>query len=575
MVLLPLGLSMSACVSDDTTDVPMDLADISVLKFVERASFFNVDVEYDIDPAVAEDHLRAGPAGDVIRMAAGMAAGDVNRDGWTDVLLLRGDREAQLFYNIEGVFLEGTEQRELETGELAVSPVFADLDGDGWQDLLLAGVGEQPVQLFKNDKGTRFEDVTERAGLSDLPTTLGFALGDVDGDQDLDLLALRYGQVFVEDAERPSSLWLNDGDARFEASDAIQPPLVEVPDYVSLPGESPAAGEGDAGAPDGGATDAGADVEGARLLEASTMGHFADLDDDGDADLLLVQDFAGGHAFENRGSREFRELTSDDLAPGPAKGAAVGDYDNDGDLDWFVSGVSADRADAFEDFDGNRLYRNDGDGQFEDVSRDAQIERGSYAFGACFADFNNDSLLDIFQVNGWGFLNPDVEDDAEEFLDDAARLFMQDSRSPGEFNDLAEEARIDDTGEGRGVICFDFDKDGDIDVLIQNAAGSTRLYENQLDPEQGSGANWLSVRLVAPTPNRDAIGARVYVTAEGITQMRELGSERTFGAQGSTVAHFGLRNVFEIDELRVVWPDGVEDTVVEGVRTNQALVLRR
>lgn len=568
--LVSTGVGIVGCVGDDTTDVPTEVADISVLRFVEVGSSLGVSVDYDIDDDAAADYLdeHTGFAGDVVRMAAGMAVGDYNQDGWPDLFILRGSDSAQLLVNVQGVFLDVTEQRELDVEGLLSGPALADFNSDGYPDLLLPSIEPDRLQLLLNEEGDAF-DVFD-SGLEATLPTLGFAIGDADSDQDLDLFALRYGQVTVLDATaeegRSELFWVNDGDAEFSDETAsLDTPLVLLPQ-----GASP----NDAGAE---LSDGGSSRESiAQGFELATQGNFADIDGDGDSDLLLTQDFGGSAVMENRGDLSFRDISDrDELGTEPAKGAAVGDYDNDGDLDWFVSGIYAQRADAFEVFEGNRLYENDGDGNFRDATEDSNLEEGSFGFGACFADFNNDSLLDIFQVNGWGFLNPEVEEEAEEFTDDVASLFIQDIQDPGEFTEVADGARIEDDGEGRGVVCFDFDRDGDIDILIQNVGGETSLYENQLNPEQGSGANWLSVRLEAPLPNRDAIGARIWVTTGSITQMREVQIPQGYASQGWLAAHFGLRGVFEVDELRIEWPDGADDTIVEGVRTNQALVLRR
>ena len=234
-------------------------------------------------------------------------------------------------------------------------------------------------------------------------------------------------------------------------------------------------------------------------------------------------------------------------------GAASGDYDGDGDMDWFVSSIN-----------GNRLYQNTG-GNFIFPTEAADVAPGGWGWGSCFADFNADGRLDIYQTNGW-----DVGADPANspYVDDATRLWM--ANPDGSFADMATVSNMRDTEQGRGVICDDFDSDGDVDVLLltlddQQAA---RLWNNQL-----SDGNVLSVLLEGRAPNTFAVGALISATVGSETQTRLVGINSNFISRNSTRQYFGFDEATSIDTLRVTWPDG-EVTEINTVDTNQALTIR-
>jgi len=231
--------------------------------------------------------------------------------------------------------------------------------------------------------------------------------------------------------------------------------------------------------------------------------NFADIDNDKWPDLLIASDFGTTRVFRNNAGLSFTDVTDSAISDENGMGAAVGDYDNDGDLDWFVSSIW-DPDGAIESpqnwgVSGNRLYRNLGDGTFEDVTNESGVRRGYWGWGSCFADFNNDGHLDLFHVNGFRFLAN------EEFGEDPSRLFV--AQGDGTFLERSIELGIEDTAQGRGVVCFDYDRDGDVDIFVMNNQQKAGLYRNDLE----SINQYITIQLNGVAGNPRGIGARVTV----------------------------------------------------------------
>jgi hypothetical protein len=242
-------------------------------------------------------------------------------------------------------------------------------------------------------------------------------------------------------------------------------------------------------------------------------------------------------------------------------GAAIGDYDADGDLDWFVTsiwdpdGVS----EGNWGVTGNRLYRNDGQGRFEDVTDEAGVRIGFWGWGACFADFDNDGHLDLYHVNGIQMAGP-------PFDTDPARLYL--GNGDGSFREVGESRGVADRGNGRGLVCFDADQDGDIDLFVANSRGSPRFYRN----EGGNRNSWLSIRVAGPAGNSDAIGAWIEVrTPDGRQQLREIRAGSNFVSNNPPEAHFGLGRGRAAVSVWVRWPDGTRQRFKDVSRNQRIL----
>ncbi|MFN0151970.1 MAG: FG-GAP-like repeat-containing protein [bacterium] len=468
-------------------------------------------------------HGYSGPVGEARLSAGGVAVGDYDRDGWEDVYVVRGNIGPNLlFRNLgNGTFQEvGASAGVNISGAYGSGPTFGDYDGDGWLDLIIGGADPTQPRLFRNLGTGAFADVTPTCGISTLMNTFSCTYGDYDIDGDLDLFLTHWGPI-----GSPDHLWRNNGNGSFTSVD----------------------------------WDAGLSILGDEGADYSYTGNFADINDDGFPDLLVAADFERSKVFINDGDGTFTNVTTGVISDENGMGGAVGDYDNDGDLDWFVSSIWDPNGvpEGSWGITGNRLYRNAGGGVFQDVTTATGVRQGYWGWGSSFADFNNDGHLDLVHVNGWNAL---------EFERDSTRVFI--SGGDATFTEQSYVLGVRDVGQGRGVACFDYDRDGDLDIFIANNGSAPLFYRN----DGGNALKYLSVRLAGPSPNTEGIGARVFVTAGGVTQMREIRCGSNYVSQDPAVAHFGLGSATLVSELRVEWPDGVT-TVLNGLAPNQRLVL--
>ena len=420
-----------------------------------------------------------------------------------------------------------------------------DLDADGDIDLFLVSEGSEVNLLYLNRGDGTFQEVAADYGVSDTPLyesgplfvdvtpetglvlpewvdTYSITAGDINGDNLLDLFLTHW--ALAPTIGQQHLLWRNSGGGSF----------VDVTSPYGLDG-----------------------------LRHTFTANFSDIDLDGDLDILLASDFGNSKVLRNDGGILVEQPASV-LTDENGMGASVGDYDNDGDLDWFVTSIwdPDGIAEANWGLSGNRLYENDGQGGYTDVSIRAGVRVGYWGWGSCFADFDNDGNLDLFHVNGFN----SVESDASEFWADPSRLFM--SNGDGTFVERSSDLGLDDTKQGRGVVCFDADRDGDIDIFISNNRASPSFYVNE-----GTGLNnYLEIVLRGASPNTQGIGARITVmTGGGGQQIREIRAGNNFLSQSPAEAHFGLGGEQTVD-VSVRWPDG-NLTDLEDVWANQVLVI--
>jgi hypothetical protein len=443
------------------------------------------------------------------RIAGGVAAGDYNNDSLPDIYVELGtlNDNVLLKNNGDGTFTEVAATGGIELGDHKGSgPTFGDIDGDGLLDLFVGAVDGDEPKFFRNLGNDTFQDISLGAGIShgDRNTfSAAFADYNEDGLLDLGLAHWDTGDNPCGDPEPCTAhLYKNNGNFTFTDDDVA------------------------------------AGITGYETTDRSFAPNFTDWTGDGKLDLLMVGDFGTSQVFENDGDGTFTNVTDlGVITDQNGMGTAVGDFDNDLDMDWFVSSIfNTDTAQT-----GNRLYENDGAGAFIDSTDAAGVRDGSWGWGGCFSDFNNDGHLDLFHVNG--FADP-------MYQEDPSRLFM--NAGDGTFSEMAAASSLVDTGEGRGIVCFDYDRDGDLDIFVSNNSDFTKLYRND-----GATGNFLNIALRSRTRNVYGIGAKIIVSAAGESQLREMKAGSNFASQNPAEAHFGLGNAGLVSNIQVQWPDGI------------------
>ncbi len=494
-----------------------------------------IDITSQAGLSYVHSFATGGPVGEPQLISGGVAAGDYDKDGWVDLYVARGSIGPNLLLrNLgNGTFVDVGESAGVDLSGIVTSgPTFADFSGDGFLDLFLGGISPTKISLFVNNGNGTFSDITASVPQDGISSrnTFSVAFSDYDLDNDLDFFMTHWGSGVVNGTSE--HLWRNNGDSTFtdvSTESGISATYQGVQDFTFAP-------------------------------------NFADINNDGYPDILLSGDFGTSQVFVNQKNGTFTNTTDTNVITDEnAMGAAVADYDNDGDLDWFVSSIYDPNMDAEANWgiSGNRLYRNKGDGTFDDVTIQAGVEHGFWGWGSCFADFDNDGNLDLVHVNGFGL---SAQDTAFEFFEDPTRLFM--SNGNGTFTEKALKLGLDDVGQGRGVVCFDFDRDGDVDLFIANNNQAPKLFRN----DGGNNNDFLNVKLNGLPPNTEGVGSRVTIAIGNKAQMRELNAGSNFVSQNPVLAHFGLGDAELIDEVRVDWLDG-ETTLLTNVPINQFLIV--
>ena len=523
----------------------------------------------DVAPeaGVAFQHFR-DPV-DRIPLGAGVVVFDFNGDGLQDIYVASKpswdespdqiDGANALYRNDgNGTFTDVAAEAGVdELMGLSNGGCAADYDNDGDQDLYVTNWGAS--KLFRNDGAGSFVDVTDRAGLADPDPSyrsMGCAWGDYDRDGYLDFVVVRHMEESDMEAfdlrlfylaVRPLGLFHNNGDGTFTEVSHL---LGDTAPPSKIPGEY------------------------GNLWGAGFQPGWVDFDNDGDSDLYVVNDFGRdvqpNVLWRNDGPAAggdwlFQDISQDSRTDVPmfGMGLAVGDYDRDGHFDLYVTNI--------ED---NVLLRNNGDGlTFTETATVAGVGMGAFqrrqrvSWGTVFLDYDNDGWEDLYVASG--------HLDSDRFTNHRHQPNLL-LRNTGQstFEDVSSISGADDRGVGRGVAYGDFNNDGCLDLYVANLglagdeAQSARLFQNSCAWD----ANWLHIRAVGTTSNRDGIGARVTVVAEGNTQIREITAGSSNKSQSMLPAHFGLGRATKADSVQIRWPSGIVQTLHD-VPANQRLTI--
>ncbi|MDA7529347.1 CRTAC1 family protein [bacterium] len=477
---------------------------------------------------------------------------------------------------------------EVMTGGAAV----ADFDNDGWTDLLVTRYDNADT-LFRNLGDGTFESVSELAGINVIAPSNGAAWGDIDNDGDADL----YLSVAGESGEPLRNLlYVNQGDGTFSEEGRLWGADLETPNWQS--GFSVAFGDynldgkldihtcqwavtgpgnrsvllknqghlrGFVDVTVGAGVEMWKDPEEQGGIEFTTQAftsRLTDLDCDGWPDLVVAGDYGTSRLFWNNGDGTFFDGTEQAKIGDEENGMglAVGDYDGDGLPDLFFTSIYDSRSPQVPNsgwgVTGNRLYRNLGNRVFEDTTDVGGVRDGGWGWGAVFFDYDNDGDLDLAMTNGF---ETDRLETETPFKTDPTKLWRNDG---GTLTDVSDLVGIDDDGTGKGLLVFDYDQDGDLDLFIVNNASGPVLYRNDMD----NGNHWLRVKPRGRYSNRDGIGSVVtIVSGDGASvQHREISGGSHYLTQSEKVAHFGLGvSADPIQRLKVRWPSGIEQEFLD------------
>jgi hypothetical protein len=551
-------------------------------QFAEVGRQTGIDFENRYYPAFLNQPLKFA----MIRYGpAGITAADYDNDGFYDLFIPDGV-ESKLFHNRgDGTFEDVTVRAGLAGLDGVSVALFADYDNDGYKDLFVSRTFK-PNQLFHNNGDGTFTDVTAHSGLgADCCTTVA-SWGDYDNDGFLDLYVGRYldprkaiPTTFYARNGEHNQLYHNNGDGTFT-------------------NVTEKAGVGDPG-----------------LCLGTVWG---DYDDDGYPDLFVANDFGRKTLYHNNRNGTFTDVTvkSNALAYGAGMSASFADYDNDGNLDLYVTNIRSEEAwfaelptierymlnsmrqgvwktdmplymeifrqtgpDFVKTFQqmasGNNLLRNKGDGTFEDVTVRANANPLGWFWGASFADFDNDGWLDIYAADGWVY-NDHATDIELDFLNNV--VSHQDTYKTGIYFDPKHFGRDSWHGYERNR---HLRNNGDGTFTEIGRAAGTDLIRNSrgvavadfwnrgvldiavaastdrhalLKNQVGTRRNWLGVEVVGTKSNRDGVGARITAKVNGMTQTREVVLGDGYGSQNSLRQYFGLGQAREVEELTVRWP---------------------
>ena len=486
-------------------------------------------------------------------MGSGAGFADIDNDGDSDLYIVNiphpftqdasTDSKTNTLYrnNSDRTFTDITHIAGVGHQGYGMGCVFADYDGDGHVDLYVTNYGTNV--LYRNNGDGTFRDVTKTAGVGCELWSTGAAFADYDGDSDLDLYVCNYVTYDLEKLEQMQEESLQSGKP---VPSALNPHVFEPQDNVFYRNNG-----------DGTFTDVTTEVGIAAPGGRSMQCVFSDFDNDNDLDLYVANDTSVNYVYRNEGDGTFSDVSEASWAADfrGSMGLSAGDYDNDGDVDLFMSHWVDEE---------NALYRNllvesglqnpptSEHIRFVDESYSAMLAEESIkqiGWGTALFDYDNDSDLDIFVTNGSTFQElrqPEV------LIPQTDALFR--NNGDGTFSDVSESTGITalPTRVGRGATFADYDNDGDVDIFIVNNHAAPILLRN----EGGNRNGWLHVELIGTDSNRNAIGAKVQLKTADRTQVREVYAGESYMSSNSFIAEFGVGDATQIETLQVTWLNG-------------------
>ena len=491
---------------------------------------------------------------------SGVGLIDYDNDGWLDIYLVNGSTfdamdgketppHAALFRNNhDGTFTDVAAKAGVQNDRWGFGVAIADYDNDGWPDIFVSNWGKN--RLYRNNHDGTFTDVAEKASVTLGNWSAGATWGDYDSDGRLDLFVSGY--VHFDRDNLP-----------YEKTKAVGFSLCEFRGVSVMCGPKNIQGEPDHlfhNNGDGTFTDvsekAGVSDNQNRYYGLTPV--FVDVNNDGKVDLAVADDSTLSYLYLNRGDGTFEDASytsgfalNEDGREVAAMGVAVGDYMNNGLINFAISDFSD---------EAKLLYHNDGGANFSEVGMRAGIGRKSIPFlgwGIGFLDYDNDGWLDLLMINGHIYPVADHRDWGTSYSE---RPLLFHNHRDGAFDEVpaVKGSGLAEVIPGRGAAFGDLFNDGRTDVIINLEDGPPRLFRNVNQDRH----HWVELKLVGGLKGpRDAVGATVFVTANGMRHREDVMSGGSYVSSNDPRLHFGLGDATDAGSAEIHWPSGAKETV--------------
>ncbi len=462
-------------------------------------------------------------------MGGGVAFFDYDNDGFQDLYITGGSSGDKLYHNNgDATFTDVTIAAGIigTDSMLTIGVATGDIDNDGYREIFITTWQGYPNILFKNNGNGTFTDISLTSGVADSSNSISVTFGDVNKDGFLDIYVANYVDLINSNPQNgfdytcfANFLYLNNGNQTFTESGVAY----------------------------------GVADTGCALATA-----FTNFDDEGDIDVYIANDFGAWVRPNTILQNNFPTANYTDIGISSSMddsifgmGIAIGDYDEDGDLDYYVTNLGK-----------NVLRNNQGNNTFldkTDTSGTANTYTDSTFFavgwGTAFFDYDNDTYLDLIIANGY------IPADSFIYNTPSNPNVLFRNNGDATFTDVSDIEGFNDTTFGRGLALGDIDMDGKLDVAVgvvvsdSSSPNHFLLYEN-LSPDSN---NWLSVSLQGVVNNRDGFGSRIRIVSNGRSWIREIDGGSSHVSQNMSSAYFGLGASTIIDSLIVTWLDGNQE----------------